>query len=172
MPHIESFDSLEAMTNRMQQLTTAANQTLAQQQRDVGWGDYWVQFDGESQLIIFGYCMTQAEVEQAERDAGSEPDELVYMMDSMEESHTRGYLFGRAYSIVEPQGELGSTHRANVWPIDSELFDAASDAGWDLDKMPGENLDQLYQVFQKFWDHVVAVQRQNAEGIITVQLPE
>ena len=45
-------------------------------------------------------------------------------MEYINSGRLRGYVFGRWYSIVVPQGELGSNHVHDCFPITKEEFDA------------------------------------------------
>jgi hypothetical protein len=48
-------------------------------------------------------------------------------------SRKRGYIFGRAYSEIEPRGELGSTHVTCMWPIPEAAFKEAKEQNWRPD---------------------------------------
>jgi hypothetical protein len=49
------------------------------------------------------------------------------------DSRMRGYIFGRAYSEIEPRGELGSTHVTAMLPIDEAAFNEAREQDWRPD---------------------------------------
>jgi hypothetical protein len=51
----------------------------------------------------------------------------------MADSRRRGYIFGRAYSEIEPRGELGSTHVADMWPLTEAAFNEAREQDWRPD---------------------------------------
>lgn len=137
------FESLDEMVAWQQQQTASANANLAPEQAAITWGDHWVRFDPASMTVIFGtiWELSYWDGKIAEAEPGEDRDEWVWEKDSVIASHVNGYLFGRAYSIIEPDGELGSTHRANMWPITPECFEAAEQAGWRLNdiKAPYEN---------------------------------
>lgn len=137
---VYGFDSIDDALRFMGRATGRANRSLTPEQRSLTWGSYWVRFHA-GELMIFGYVQTPDEVEAAERGcygdtlAEEEAAELRWAMKSVHERHGRGYLFGRCYSVVEPDGELGDTHRASAWPITAETFEAARVAGWDVARM-------------------------------------
>lgn len=149
---IQSFDSMEAMYAAMAASEAAANAALHPKQggmRDaVNETVYWVRVYG-GDLLIFGECPSLAEATAKERtyypildkdratlsaDEQEEYDEsaseFAYSSANLVERRSRGYLFGTAYSVIEPRGELGDTHVANAWPITKEAFEQAREAAW------------------------------------------
>jgi len=132
MTHVKGFASFEDALKFMADATDAANKNLAPEQRAITWGSYWLRFAPEYHCVIFGRVMPMEELIDSEREAGAEPEELDYTREHYTEQHERGYLFGYAYSVMEPRGELGDTHRANMWPITQEQFEHAKDAEWEL----------------------------------------
>lgn len=49
----------------------------------------------------------------------------------VEEGKANGYWFGKWYSILVPEGQLGEVHVSNfVMTITEEQFNVAKDAGW------------------------------------------
>jgi hypothetical protein len=149
----KSFDSLEDMFQYMADATDAANAGLAQEQKDLTWGSYFVNFQPQIDLVIFGRVFTEDEVAEDETKAGSDEAELAYTLTSLRENHEHGYLYGRCYSTIEPSGELGDTHRASAWPISKELFDAAQAVGWDVLTPTFDGLDALDAAYQSFRAH-------------------
>lgn len=146
--HVESFDSLEAMYARMAEQEAAANAALSPDQgamRDaVGETVYWMRpYEG---MFIFGECPSLAAATVKERsyypildgartaENAEEYDEAAsefeYSSTNLAERRSRGYLFGTAYSVIEPDGELGDTHVANAWPISKEAFEQAREVAW------------------------------------------
>jgi hypothetical protein len=41
-----------------------------------------------------------------------------------------GYLYGWAYSLMNPEGEIGITHKLHVWPLPCEVLVSAYKVGW------------------------------------------
>lgn len=62
-------------------------------------------------------------------------EESLWTLRSTVESHGRGYRFGTAYSVVTPEGELGSTHVHDLWPISAGEFAEAREDDWSLEKV-------------------------------------
>jgi hypothetical protein len=48
---------------------------------------------------------------------------------------TEGFLFGASHSKFDVEGNLGTQHRANVWPIEQRLYDAAQQVDWDIARL-------------------------------------
>ena len=59
-------------------------------------------------------------------------DEFRWSFDSMRDSYMRGYRYGRAYSLMEPRGEFGSTHISQMAQLTADEFADAEAAGWDF----------------------------------------
>lgn len=130
----EAFESFEAMFDSMKRDEDAANERATQEQRDIGYGDYFIRTRRSfgDELTIYGHIMTRDEFITSERDAGSPEDELSWTLEGMDSSYTRGYRFGWCYSEVEPDGELGSTHVSTMTrKITKEEFDAARERNWE-----------------------------------------
>lgn len=128
--HVQSFDSWEEAQAAMRKAEEAANASLVEEQRRITWGDYWCRPVPDLGIFVFGQVMPLELVMQEEMAAGSDPEELAYTEASLREKHERGYMFGNAYSVMEPRGELGDTHRANMWPITEEEFEEVKQHGW------------------------------------------
>jgi hypothetical protein len=124
------FESLDDAFDYMRQAEEKANATLLPSQQSITWGSYWMR--PYEDFLIFGYVYTREENIAGEVKAGSSMEELEYTTRTLDSSHDRGYRFGMAYSIIEPRGELGSTHIANMCPIDREVFLTAQAQGWKL----------------------------------------
>lgn len=50
-------------------------------------------------------------------------EEFVFTWEGVVERYNRGYRFGRAFSEVEPEGELGDTHISQLFPITHDNLD-------------------------------------------------
>lgn len=160
------FDDYESMAKWMDDRTNEANVGLAPDQQQVTWGDCWARFDHLDKTgigIIFGRVMTRAEWLQSEIDEGADEDEANYSLGKIENSHRRGYMHGLAYSRIEPEGEYGDTHRANLWPIEQRLFDAAREAGWRHENLAVGDQINLSIAFEQWRQHeleLIAAARQ------------
>lgn len=128
---IHTFDSPEAMQNALAEMREKAKAGLHAEQDRITFDDCWVEFlDIGARLIIFGRVHTLDEVRKGEEE--EDVDEIVEMTTRDLES---GLMYGVAYSIHEPTGELGYTHKANVWPIERRLLDMAREAEWRVDDL-------------------------------------
>lgn len=117
----KSFDSMEEMLEFMAEAEDAANQMLLDEQRGISYGDYWCRPVPEQGIFVFGRVMTEEEAYD-----GEDKESIAMLRDS----YSRGYRFGTAYSILGPDGELGSTHVANMWPITEEDFNNMAANRW------------------------------------------
>lgn len=159
----QEFDNLEQMFQFMAEETDKANAALADEQKAVTWGSYWVRFyDLPARILIFGHIPTWGEFVAGERSHypatmnTEETSEFEYTVARMRENHDRGYMFGSAYSILEPRGELGDTHRGNLWPISQDLFDHAEDRAWVMDDFDVRFKVELQGVWESFRAHAQA----------------
>jgi hypothetical protein len=134
---MESFESFEAMFDSMTRDEDAANKRVTPEQRDIGYGDYFIRIwdagrmFGDPPLIVYGHVTPRDKWIADERDAGADDAELSWSMQAHDSAYQRGYRFGWHYSEVEPDGELGSTHvSVMARKISREEFDAARERGW------------------------------------------
>lgn len=136
-----SYDNLDDMLADMREKEDEANASVLDCQRAVTWGSHYVRLwtDVSPPLVIFGYIHTEKELDAKEKELGAGAEERMSTMRRMRDSHERGYRFGRHYSVVEPDGELGSVHIANVLgAITAEQFERAELFGWQLDHIARE----------------------------------
>lgn len=164
---MRTYDSIETMVADMRAATEQANRWLADAQRRVGWGDTWVRFHivpGEDRLVIFGQVLPTREalgpdgedpLERAERE-----EELL----RIKARYDDGFMYSRSFSVNYPDGELGDTHRANLWPLPVSVYDAASKVGWDHKRLHQDQALLLVEVFSNWRAHESAVfaRRRNA----------
>jgi hypothetical protein len=163
MADFKEFNSLDEMFEYMEDQTVKANAGLAPAQCDLTWGSYFVNFQPADDLVIFGRVFTADEARENEIKAGASEAEADFSSATLADSLTRGYLFGRAYSVWEPGGELGSTHRASAWPISRELFEAAQAVKWVPGELDHESLVQLDAAWQAFRSHKIAQIQEEVE---------
>ena len=151
---------LETMMERMRVLTEYANEHLTDEQRGVTYGSYWARFyDIRNRLVIFGHVDTLDEMESSERDLGARDDEAEYIRADTARRHENGYMYGMCYSTVTPEGELGFTHRADIWPIDQAMFEQYREVAWqvDDDRLAWETKIALAQAYTEYATHTNAV---------------
>jgi hypothetical protein len=151
------FDSFDEAVQYMQTQTEQANTRLSPEQQALTWGSHWVRVVGD--LFIFGWCLSHEAMVEAESqvDDYEDPDEALAEMAgtiaTLEDSHSRGYLFSRCHSIVVPEGEYGDVHRYNAWPISEALFEAARAADWTPADMEPEDQQALAAVVATWVAH-------------------
>jgi hypothetical protein len=150
-----AFNSFEEFVEWSDRQTQQSNEHLHDQQRSLTWGSTWIRFwpQGDDIYLLFGRVATLDEVEAVEREHGAGDGEIANMRERMSDSHERGYLHGQAFSVIEPDGEWGDTHRANMWPIRPELYEAMMQFPETLDQWM---MDEINLAYQGYRDHVIA----------------
>lgn len=121
--HVQEFDSFEEAMAAMRKAEDAANASALEEQKAITYGDHWCRPVPEYGIFEFGRVATEEESYKDE-----EPETVAMLRDS----HERGYRYGMAYSVLGPDGELGSTHVANMWPITEAEFLRAKEDGWQV----------------------------------------
>lgn len=158
-PQVFGFASIEEAFDYMHRNEMAANATLHEKQKAITYGDHWIRFwDIPSRTLIFGKVMTVEEFAESERTASTKddpvtPSELEYELGELRQRHGRGFMFGYCWSTIEPRGELGDTHQANMWPISQELFEAAQAAEWVIDALDQDAKVALSNVYLDWLTH-------------------
>jgi hypothetical protein len=132
------FKNFEEMQAYLIQAQADADSHVTPAQRAIGYGDYWARFiDVGNRIVEFGRVYTLTEVRRLEVEAGATAQEADFAVSDTEQSMKNGnFLYGRAASILLPNGESGYTHKANVWPIEESLWAAAAECGWNIDVLP------------------------------------
>lgn len=128
------FDDFDEMIAALKRGTDRANQLATPEQKAITYGDYWMrEWDtGYGEVIqIFGYILTEEEIYSDPVYDGIDPEEIAWEKENMRANYENGYRFGRAYSVVCPEGELGDTHVYDMIKIDKETFEAAKENGWN-----------------------------------------
>ena len=157
MTEIQEFGSFEEAMDANRTATDAANSTLHPIQRAITFGTYWVRFyDIQHRILIWGYVEPLQSVLDTEAalteddDDGPDQDEV---REHTQRNHDRGYMYGRAYSLIEPEGEWGDTHRANMRPITQELFYAAKATRSNMDALDLYARQGLQQAYEGWRQH-------------------
>lgn len=133
-----AITDLSAFFDQQTQSERLANRLLHPNQRAVTWGSYWVRFyDVPNHVHVFSKVLTVDEFRALEIASGSSEEELLMSTAQLAIMHEDGYMYGWCYSIVSPKGEIGSTHRYNLWPIPERIYNDAKENGWDVRKMNG-----------------------------------
>jgi hypothetical protein len=82
-------------------------------------------------LTIYAQMFTPDHAYEQERATGAGHAEAAKLRERVRNAMERGWLWGRFYSTVEPDGELGCIHRAEVeTTITADEFLDAQQAGW------------------------------------------
>lgn len=137
-----SFDSFGEMMEFMRQNEEAAiAKTLPAQQVLADGGEHWYYRHARGGLApqgvdIFGHIPSLEDTLATERSYYAEEmdederAEYYGVRHGMNDKLSRGYVFGRHFSIVEPEGELGTVHVSQCIPISKEAFEEARAARW------------------------------------------
>lgn len=145
--HIESFDSFEEMNRQLQERQEEAWKNTSEKQKILLDGKkHWFVYvdDTFSPQLVWIYGEIESTDERRKtRDEGiasldpnsdeyaEESEGYIYEFEVYEDQLNRGFVFGRCYSVLEPTGELGSTHVSKVAQISKEVFEEARESGWE-----------------------------------------
>lgn len=92
-------------------------------------GDYLLRMWGT--LAVYGHVFTPEQVYMRERMLGARHREAARTRFRIEDARKRGWLYGRFYSVDEPEGEWGCCHVADVTTyLDEAGYLAAEARGW------------------------------------------
>lgn len=127
-PTIIPFDSFEEMQKHISASVERAKANIQPRQAKITYGDYWMRIWED--VLIFGHISTLKELEAEERRLGADDAEIAWERKVLENSYADGFRYGRAYSVIEPRGELGDTHVSVMYPITKEEFEQARAANW------------------------------------------
>lgn len=123
---VEFFDSDEEMQAALAANREAASAQVRPWQRAVKPGDFYVHYNEEHELFVFGEILDPV--------ATCDPDEVEYITKTYAQPHMADFRFARAYSPLCDEGELGDIH---VLTIDvviwKELFEQYRDLDWPQD---------------------------------------
>ena len=110
MVRFEAFDSAKAMFDRLAEIKTKGRAHMEERgltADDLGPGTYWVCLS-EPDLLIIG---------RAEDSPYASDNETIYR------ERANGYIYGRWFSTVVPEGEWGSNHVSWCEELTPEAFD-------------------------------------------------
>ena len=140
---VQSFDSMEDMWAEMDRahdqwtaLTTPNQRTYLS-----GQALWWFRYEPDIGIDIWGERWSlehYAEYLRGRAAACSDPEDAAEWLETIETDKAqleRGYLFGKAYSVAEDRGELGSTHVSQVVEVPRETFELARANGWNIRSM-------------------------------------
>lgn len=140
-----------------------ANDKVTDAQRIIGTEGHhwWMRLDHS--FLIVGHVPTIDQTIAAERayfpkdkaDWNEEQtEEYESIIAGMYERWGRGYRFGRAYSEVEPRGELGDTHIVEMIEITEAEFDVAQRCGFVMSRIVAVAQDGDEEAL-KFIQHMI-----------------
>jgi len=129
---IISFDNMDDMMAHLSRMQEDAEAATLPKQKEIVGGTYFIRPLDEEGFFVFGEAFSLERMEKEEIAAGGEEDEVAEMLDEEKRKQATGLMFGKCYSIVEPTGEYGTTHRATAWPITEGFFLNAKENGWRL----------------------------------------
>jgi len=122
---IMGFESFEELQEYMATAEREAVEKTIPKQWEITWGSFVIRV--VDRLVIFGRIWTEFNYHEGEYEL-------------QQDAHSRGYRYGRYYSVVEPEGELGSAHISTLWEITQSDFLTAMLNGWQLDKDLGKRI--------------------------------
>ena len=138
-----AFDSWEDAQKAMQEahdqwtrLTTDGQRVLLD-----GQAHWWFQWEPDYNIAIWGERWSLEHYGEYLRGRAAEqtdPQRAQEWLDDIENDRvqlSRGYVFGKAYSVVEPTGELGSTHVSQMVEVPRETWELARSYNWQITAM-------------------------------------
>ncbi len=132
MIDVTGYASMDEMFAAMAEAEDAANASLLPAQvrlrDDITNEVYW--FRPNDDFEIYGHGWTAVMCNESSLASGCSAGEAARETEAVVEARTRGYLFGRAYSVIMPLGEIGSVHVATVVPITKAVFELARLNEW------------------------------------------
>lgn len=129
---LRTYDSFEEAQADMAQAEAAANERVLPEQAAIADGTYWFRVvDEGGPIAIFGKVADEAEYRKGLE--GCDEEEIQSDLRHHRESRERGYVYGPCYSIICPDGEWGSTHVSEIWPLSAERMALAKAAGWTIE---------------------------------------
>jgi hypothetical protein len=126
--HVLDVDSFESFFSNLEKQALAAMKESVFQTEDFKHGICFVRIE---RLPGIGDVPIFAETIVPFREFYQDEEEFLEDEHSDNQSRSKGYIFGRHFSEICPEGELGSCHVSNVTAIISrESFEAAKKSGW------------------------------------------
>jgi len=123
---VEFFDSDEEMQAALAANREAASAQVRPWQRAVKPGDFYVHYNAEYELFVFGEILDPV--------ALCEPDEVEYLTKTYAQPHMADFRFARAHSPMCEEGELGDIHVLTIGAVISkDLFEQYRALDWPQD---------------------------------------
>jgi hypothetical protein len=127
-PVIRAYASFEDMLQDIKQGEADAQAAATPGQNAIAWGDFFER--NWLGLRIYGRISTLKEFRETERGLGASLAEIRYEEAGLKDAYSRGYRYGRCFSVAEPEGEVGSTHVVTMRKITEAEFNEAKNRGW------------------------------------------
>lgn len=130
------FESPEQMRDYLERQGQAAAKGIHAMQESIGFGSHWVQFyDIVETHFIFGRVLSEGDILRYERKGDATWDEAAAAVRKARAEQEAGVLLSLAFDREHPEGDLCSTHKSHVWPIDKSVYDEAVRAGGVVSEM-------------------------------------
>jgi hypothetical protein len=111
MSKVTFHSSFEDMQEAIVKAREEAAPFIEPFQRAAKAGDFYIHFNAEYELIVYGEILDPVETDRA---VGSDPEELEYLAQLYAQPHMADYRFARAYSPLCKDGELGDIHLTGI----------------------------------------------------------
>ncbi len=152
-------EQLADIFDERQKMEEAAYKWIAQEQWELADGrkhHFMVPSPyGDQTLMIYGWTWDW-ELEKSKWEQlppGSEDRmESEYEYETYTDSLKRGYAFTRSFSVIEPDGELGSHHISTMCPIDQAQFERAREHKWIPSQEDTVVLNQFIERYRVFME--------------------
>lgn len=144
---IKTYDSLDDVFDTIRKVRKAADRRVRPTQAALQAGDFVIRYDKSSDLVIYTELLDPV---TAEREAGAGEAEVAYVREHYAQEHMKHSRFGRHYSVVCPEGELGDLHVASVEVTLSRAdFQKVRAAGWpgDIHELPASLIRCGVQIY-------------------------
>jgi hypothetical protein len=109
--NVTFYDSLEEMSAAVAKAREDAAPFVQPFQRAVKAGDFYLHFNPEYELVVYGEILDPVE---SDRAAGGDDEELEYLRNLYAQPHMADFRFARAHSPMCEDGELGDIHLTTI----------------------------------------------------------
>ena len=121
--NVTFYDSFEEMQDSLAKAREVAATFVKPFQKAVKAGDFYVHYNPEYELVVYGEVLDPV--------ASAEADEVAYLTEVYAQPHMADFRFARAYSPLCDDGELGDIHLTTIHKIISkEQFEQFKALDW------------------------------------------
>lgn len=131
------YPSIQALIRARRKVEWKLNAHVTEMQRERLVPGCWAYFEleqdtpeGTERLIVFGEVPSVSALIVSERFQEGDLTHARLLERRVRDAHKRGWLFGKWYSTVAPDGEWGCMHIAELEPMLEESFLAAKARKW------------------------------------------